>query len=241
MTDGEHTLVIGAGSGIAQAIIAAQLTRKDADIVAVSRQPLPDLQHRGVRVMDCDYSETDIGRISRQLQSEHWVPDTVVICNGLLHNDHVFPEKKLRDCSAEQWLEVMQVNALIPLLWLQALADIIPSRHHTTIALFSARVGSISDNQLGGWYSYRASKAALNMLVRTAAVEFRRTHPNLAFLLFHPGTTATPLSAPFQRRVPEGKLFTAAFVADQLLTHMRDQSVKGTVRFIDWAGQDIDW
>ena len=107
--------------------------------------------------------------------------------------------------------------------------------------MFSARVGSIEDNRLGGWYSYRASKAALNMMLKSTAIEFARRSKNIKLIAFHPGTTDTTLSEPFQKNVPVGKLFQPSFVAQQLLSILEDVSVDGRASFLDWKGNDIDW
>ena len=107
--------------------------------------------------------------------------------------------------------------------------------------MLSARVGSIGDNHLGGWYAYRASKAALNMLLKTAAIEYSRRSANVKLLSFHPGTTDTPLSKPFQSSVAADKLFTPDFVAAQLIALMTAADIDGQLAFIDWNGQSIDW
>ena len=105
----------------------------------------------------------------------------------------------------------------------------------------SARVGSISDNRLGGWYSYRASKCALNMLLKTSAIELNRKHKNVKLISFHPGTTDTKLSRPFQSSVSRDKLFTPDFVATKLMDLMRKTDVDGELAYLDWAGAPIDW
>lgn len=114
-------------------------------------------------------------------------------------------------------------------------------KHRCSFASLSARVGSISDNQLGGWYAYRASKAAQNMLLRTFAIEWRRLNRQGCCLLLHPGTTDTGLSKPFQARVPEGKLFTPDFVAERLLTVIAEHGPEDSGQFYAWDGQPIPW
>ena len=142
----------------------------------------------------------------------------VIICHGLLHNKKLQPEKRLEDFSAEAFTQVLSANTITPMLWLKHLTPILSGKGSCKVVVFTARVGSISDNRLGGWYSYRASKAAMNMLLTSAAVELARRAKNIKLISFHPGTTDSPLSKPFQKNVPEGKLFTSQFVAKQLLT-----------------------
>jgi NAD(P)-dependent dehydrogenase (short-subunit alcohol dehydrogenase family) len=109
------------------------------------------------------------------------------------------------------------------------------------VTIFSARVGSIGDNHLGGWYSYRASKAALNMLLKSTAIEYARRAPSVKLLAFHPGTTDTPLSRPFSKQVPEHKLFQPGFVAEQLFKILEQLEPDGELSFLDWQGQRVDW
>jgi len=109
------------------------------------------------------------------------------------------------------------------------------------VAVLSARVGSITDNQLGGWYSYRASKAALNMVLKSAAVEYRRRLPRVKLLAFHPGTTDTALSRPFQRGVAPEKLFSPEFVARRLAQLLDQLQPDGELSYLAWDGSSIEW
>ena len=115
------------------------------------------------------------------------------------------------------------------------------SRRPRAFASLSARVGSIGDNRLGGWYAYRAAKAAQNQLLRTLAIEWRRSHPHLACVLLHPGTVDTPLSRPFQARVPAEALFPPARAARQLLELVATLGPADSGRFLAWDGRDIPW
>jgi NAD(P)-dependent dehydrogenase (short-subunit alcohol dehydrogenase family) len=233
------TLIVGASSAIAQAIVKQLNEVVSEKVYSVSRAKLEPID--GVASFQSDYSSSSIESICQQIRDDRIVPSKVIVCNGLLHNDDVFPEKQLREFTEAKWLATMQANALVPMLWLQAVAGILPPKAECKIAVFSARVGSISDNRLGGWYSYRSSKAALNMLVKTASLEMKRTHPNVGLMLFHPGTTDTPLSKPFQQRVPEGKLFTPEFVAEKLLGLMEQKMEAGSLKYLDWAGNAIEF
>ena len=107
--------------------------------------------------------------------------------------------------------------------------------------MFSARIGSIQDNGKGGWYAYRASKAALNMLMITASIEFRRESAKNSFLLFHPGTTDTYLSQPFQKRMADSAIFQTDFVAKQLIMILDNLVYDGEIKFADWKGETIAW
>lgn len=234
----DGALVIGASSAIASALIQA-LSARQYQVVAVSRRAANG-DHPDVRWLQCDYSPAQIADTVAALRDKPLTWRRVFICNGVLH-DEAMPEKRLEDLSLETLEARLRSNSIVPMLWLQALLPILRGKTPCHIAVLSARIGSIGDNQLGGWYSYRASKAALNMLLKTAAIECSRRAKNLKFIAFHPGTTDTPLSAPFQASVPEDKLFSPAFVAEQLLALCDNCPVDGQLSYLDWAGKAIDW
>jgi NAD(P)-dependent dehydrogenase (short-subunit alcohol dehydrogenase family) len=236
-------LVIGAGSAIAAAIIDQYLSAGDS-IVAVSRSVQPDAMARAdgrLEWLQSDYSEESIQGICNRLRESAMVFDRVFICNGILHHAHLVPEKRLEDVAAELLTEVMHINAFQPTIWVKHLKPVLRSQQHCILTAFSARIGSIGDNGRGGWYAYRASKAALNMLMKSAAIEYQRERRNVQFLLFHPGTTDTPLSKPFQRSVSPGKLFTAAYVASQLLSIIDGLDPEPSIQYLDWKNTAIEW
>ncbi|MEX2470085.1 MAG: SDR family NAD(P)-dependent oxidoreductase [Pseudohongiellaceae bacterium] len=239
----DTALVIGAGSHIARAVIE-ELLAGGVRVIAVSRRVDRERVRQkasGLVWLQADYSEASIARICAGLKDEGVHLDRVFICHGVLHDETVSPEKRLDDISEAAFAHVFRVNAWLPLLWLKHLAPLLPRRSPCVVTVFSARVGSIADNRQGGWYAYRGSKAALNMLLKTAAIELRRTHRHLRVLAFHPGTTDTPLSAPFQTAVPEGRLFTPTFVAQRLLDLVADLPGTEAIQFLDWDGKRIDW
>ena len=239
-----QVLITGAGSAIARAL--AEQLAQDPEVThlhRVSRAALEPIADAQAEVTDhtSDYSDPSLKGICESVARSGNLTE-VIICHGLLHReDGIFPEKKLADLTSQSFLALMEVNALLPARWLQQLQPGLRGKALCTIAIFSARVGSLSDNRLGGWYSYRSSKAALNMALQTAAVEFARRAANVKLLAFHPGTTDTTLSRPFQSGVPEGKLFTPDFVAAQLFSISDGLAPDGTLSYLDWQGQPIDW
>ena len=169
--------------------------------------------------------------------------DTLINCAGVLH-DHssgLAPEKRLEHITSDALLHNFAVNAMAPILLAKHFIPLLKQPFPTKFASLSARVGSISDNQLGGWYSYRASKAAQNQLLKTLANETRHRARNLIVLSLHPGTTDTPLSQPFQRNVPDNKLFTADYAAGCLLDIIDRATRDDHGTFIAWDGQTIPW
>ncbi|SHF90939.1 NAD(P)-dependent dehydrogenase, short-chain alcohol dehydrogenase family [Marinomonas polaris DSM 16579] len=237
-----YALVIGASSTIAQAAIQQFEADKDClGVFAISRS-LPNSETATkTQWLESDYSEDSIQQICKSLASYSGKISKVLICNGILHNDSMMPERKLEEIRASQLEAIFHTNTIIPMLWLSQLLPILQGEQVTQVALFSARIGSISDNKTGGWYSYRASKAALNMLIQTSSVEYARRAKNVKLIAFHPGTTDTPLSKPFQRSVPKDKLFTADFVATQLLSIMENVTMDNKAAYLDWNNQPIEW
>jgi NAD(P)-dependent dehydrogenase (short-subunit alcohol dehydrogenase family) len=167
----------------------------------------------------------------------HWV----INCVGLLHSEELQPEKSLQQIDAEQLLHYFQVNSISAALLAKHLLPLLKHRERSIFASLSAKVGSIGDNQLGGWYGYRASKAALNMLMKTAALEYSRKSPNTIIALLHPGTTDTRLSAPFQRNVPPEKLFSVERTVEQLWTVLSQLEPKDSGQFFSWDGTLLPW
>ena len=165
----------------------------------------------------------------------------VVNCVGLLHSEHQQPEKALRQLEADKLLNYFRVNSVGPALLAKHLMPLFKHKTPALFATISAKVGSIGDNRLGGWYGYRASKAALNMLLKTASIEYGRRSPNTTIVLLHPGTTDTALSKPFQRGVPEGKLFSTERTVSQLLSVLSDITPEDSGEFFSWDGSHLPW
>lgn len=241
-----NILVIGASSAIGQAFISQS---SSTNVIAISRQTI-DLADElpNVTALQCDYSEADIACCTDRLRDDAGTFSHVVICNGILHGkdeddlfDDLFPEKTLNDLNERHLSRVLHANAIVPALWISALMPIIKGKTPCKVAVFSARVGSIGDNRLGGWYSYRASKSALNMLLKTASIEYARRAKNVKLIAFHPGTTDTDLSKPFQANVSPEKLFTPDFVAQQLRQVMDNADIDGELSYKDWENKDIIW
>lgn len=235
-------ILFGASSTIAQAYVQHINDQPiQFNIVCISASELPSSTTEAQYTTD--YSSASLTSIINSLKKQQIELHQVVIFNGQLHYQQNMPEKKLEDLESDYFNQLMTSNTLTPLLCLQSLLPLLKNKKQCTITALSARVGSINDNKLGGWYSYRASKAALNMLFQTAAIELARRAKNTKLIVFHPGTTDTELSKPFQRNVPEGKLFTPAFVAERLyeLTNNRNIEFNGESDYIDWKGDSIAW
>ncbi len=166
-------------------------------------------------------------------------PTLILVATGVLREGGRGPERALRELDADGLARQFAVNATGPALALKALLPLMPRDRRAVAAALSAKVGSISDNRLGGWYGYRASKAALNQLVRTASVELARTHPQAVCVALHPGTVATALSAPFTGRREPGELFSPAESAGKLLAVLDGLTPTDSGRLWSWDGREI--
>jgi NAD(P)-dependent dehydrogenase (short-subunit alcohol dehydrogenase family) len=183
-----------------------------------------------------------IERISEQTDRLH----AIVHCVGMLHEatthtPPVSPEKSLRHINRDQLLRYFEVNSIPTVLLAKHLQCLLKHRDPSVFATISAKVGSIGDNQLGGWYGYRASKAALNMLVRNIAIELRRSRPEAIVVALHPGTTDTGLSQPFQGNVPAEKLFSIDRTVSQLLNVIEGLTIEDSGEFFSWDGSRLPW
>ena len=234
------TLIIGASSAIARSLIK-QLSHQATDRICAVARDASLLDYPNVECIQSDYSENSVAGIIADLTAQELKPAQVYICNGLLHDGDLQPEKRIENLNPAHLQQVMQANAITPMLWIKHLKKMVKGQNPCVITVFSARVGSIDDNRLGGWYAYRASKAALNMMVKNASIEFARFAKATRFLVFHPGTTDTALSKPFQKSVPEGKLFTPDFVATQLLEIVDGLERTPGIDYLDWNHQRIPW
>jgi len=239
-----NALVLGASGGLAQALIAQFLADQHIEtVIAVSSKPAPDSvqAESGLLWIQTEYAEPAMAEVVEQLKDYSGSISRVCICHGLLHTDSLWPEKRLEDIKPEALHEIFQANAVVPALWLKLLHRVLKAKQPTIVAALSARVGSISDNRLGGWYAYRSSKSALNMLLKNIAIEYARRVKNVKLISFHPGTTDTDLSKPFQAAVPEGKLFTPEFVAERLIGIMDSAVVDGQLSYLDWDNKTIPY
>lgn len=237
----EGMVVIGAGGAIGQALVAHWLATGAGSVMAVSRQPAPvGCEDPRLHWLACDYSDQQMADVVARIATLAPRPQRLVICNGILHQGEIKPEKRLEALDVEAMTRLYQINALLPLRWIKQLLPLLGATP-CTLAVLSARVGSIGDNRAGGWYGYRASKAALNMLLKCAAIELARRAPGVKLLAFHPGTVDTPLSRPFHANLPAGSLQTPEQVARQLVSLMARLMPDGELGYLDWRGEPIEW
>ena len=242
-------LIIGGTGGIGKAMIEqlTASTTQDTLVFATHHKNIPDFEAPNLQWISMDVcDESSIEQAGDIIKQQTTHIDWVINCAGLLHTDTQQPEKALRQMETDFFLQSMQVNALASLLIAKHFKPLLAKakRSNDTPAIFatiSARVGSISDNQLGGWYSYRMSKAALNMGMKNLSIEWGRSLKDVCVVVMQPGTVNTQLSAPFQSNVADGHLFSPAYSAECLLEVLSNMTATQSGSFVDWAGESIPW
>ena len=248
-----NVVVQGASRGIGLEFVRQNLAAPHvAHVVATCRAPDAATELQELRsanpgrldILRLDLTdEESIRSAAAQAASLLGRAHLIVNCGGVLHDERhgMRPEKRLADLRADALARAFAVNATGPLLVARHFEPLLAHRDRAVFATLSARVGSIGDNRLGGWYAYRASKAAQNQFTRTLAVEWARSRRNVIVVALHPGTTDTDLSRPFQGNVPAGKLFGVDRAVSQLLGVIDRLRPEDSGQFFAWDGERIPW
>lgn len=220
----KNALIIGASGGIGAALCAV-LKASGTAVTELSRSV------DGLDVTD----ETSVDRVLGALDQTY---DLVIVTTGALEIDGAKPEKSLKQLSANAMMDQFALSAVGPAMILRHAARLLDRKSPAHIAVLSARVGSIGDNTLGGWYSYRAAKAAVNQIVHTSAIELARTHKSLACVALHPGTVQTAFT---EKYVARHASVPAPEAAENLLGVLGALDSSHTGQFFDWAGERVPW
>jgi NAD(P)-dependent dehydrogenase (short-subunit alcohol dehydrogenase family) len=241
-------LIVGGGRGIGLGFVRQLLAQDNIErVYATYRQvesatELLAIDNSRLCCMQMDITdEAQIAAVMQRIQTETAALHYVINSAGVLHEGEMQPEKSLRHIQSDRLLRYFQVNSIGALLLFKQVQPLIKHPDRSILATISAKVGSIGDNQVGGWYGYRASKAALNMFIRTTAIEYKRTCPQAILVALHPGTTDTQLSQPFQRNVPPEKLFSVDRTVSQLLTVIDGLTPSDSGEFYSWDGSQLPW
>ena len=244
-----HTaLVVGASRGIGLAITRQLLQAPGIQRVYVTYRNadtatgLLEIDDDRLHTHRLDITNTDdLQSLAVSIRTNEDYPDFVINSCGVLHEDELQPEKSLIQCNQDSLTRLFLVNSIGPLMLAKAIMPLMPKSRPSHFAVLSAMVGSIGDNRLGGWYGYRASKAALNQFMKTLALECNRSHPQLCITSIHPGTTDTALSQPYQTNVKPGNLYTASQSAERILHVVSTVKTKDSGQFMNWDGRPLPW
>ncbi len=237
-----NVVVVGATGGVGRALVEHLRVHPQVQtIFALSRRPLV-LEDSKVMALSVDITEEASIQAAVKSIGEETLLDLVLVATGILHDGgELQPEKRLADLDMTKFAQVFAVNTFGPALLAKHLLPKLRRGRKAVFGALSARVGSIADNRLGGWYSYRSSKAALNMVLRTASIEVKRRNKTAVVVGLHPGTVDSGLSEPFLSSVPEHKLFTPAYAAERLLAVVEQVSVDDSGKLFAWDGQEIPY
>jgi NAD(P)-dependent dehydrogenase (short-subunit alcohol dehydrogenase family) len=235
-----RSAVFGATGGIGAAVVEALAARHpDGVIYAGARGKIPNLP-QGARPFVFDLLDESSIKAAAEEIGRDGPLDLIFIATGILLNGtEIAPEKSWAKLDAGMMAQVFALNTIGPALIAKHFLPLLPREGRCVFAALSARVGSIADNRLGGWHSYRASKAALNMIVRNLAIEMKPRNSEAIAVTLHPGTVDSALSKPFQRGVPAEKLFTTAFSAHALLGVIDELQPDDSGKLFAWDGAEI--
>lgn len=246
-----NALIIGGSRGIGLALVRAVLADSAfTHVLAAARAPAASeglaalAREHGERLRGVALDVTDeasLERAAAEIRAHAPALHLLVNTAGMLHGEGLMPERRLADVRPANLLHSYAVNAVGPLLIAKHFQALLAHGERAVLANLSARVGSIGDNRLGGWYAYRAAKAAQNQITRTLAIELARRAPQLICVALHPGTVETDLSEPFRGNVAAEKLFTPDQSAAYLLSVIKGLTKDSSGRFYAWDGTEIPW
>ena len=246
LNQAKNILIVGAGHGIGLALVEC-FKDKAVNVFATYRleskaQDLLKLSQTYSHIQSIQLDPTNESEIESEIKKIPNVSlDLIINCVGLLHTESITPEKSLRDFNAESFMEIMRVNTLVSVLLAKHCHKLFNPNNTCAFVSLSAKLGSISDNQMGGWYSYRASKAALNMLMKNIAIEFKRLRKKVIVMAIHPGTTKTALSEKFIQHT-NYKIHTPKETAQNILSVIDNQvSATFEAKFLSWDGTELSW
>ena len=233
-------VIVGASGGIGAALVELYAKDENNHVYALSRSGT-QFPHDNVTNDQFDYAqESSIETIAAKI-SKVGLIDILLVATGILHDDQMSPEKSLREIDSEKFQKSFLINTIGPALVAKHFLPFFKKETLSVLGILSARVGSISDNRLGGWYAYRASKAAVNMFIKTTSIELSRRQKNVAIIGLHPGTVNTNLSKPFQKNVPPKKLFSPELSAMKLLQVVAQITQQDNGKLMAWDGVEIPW
>lgn len=238
---GLNIVVIGASGGIGGAFVQQLCSDEHVGHIFAMSRSKTSFAHSKISTSHIDITDETSIAAAAQHAAQHGNIDIIIVATGILHNEHgLRPEKSLRDLNTEMLQQNYLINTIAPALIAKHFLPLLPRDRKSLFAALSARVSSISDNKLGGWYGYRASKSALNMMLKNAAIEIGRRYKDAIIIGLHPGTVDTKLSKPFQGHM-QHDLFTPEISAKHLLAVINSKTPEDSGKLFAWDNQHIEF
>ena len=237
----ENIIIIGASGAIGSSFINYYANQNPSNIIySLTRREIKYSNNNIKNILiDIEDEQTIVSAAS--ICSQHGSFDKIIVATGILHDENLSPEKSFRHLEKEKFERVFSVNTFGPAMIARYFIPLLNKEKTSFFGVLSARVGSISDNKIGGWYSYRASKAALNMIIKSLSIEVARNNPNAIIVGLHPGTVDSNLSNPFQKNVSDGKLFTPDHSIAMMTNVINSLTTRDTGNCFAWDGERIEF
>ena len=235
----KQVVIVGAGGSIGGALVDHYAAMPGVErVFAFSREGRPFASDL-VQSYQLDYYDEAAMATAASHLDESGGVDLIIVTTGVLHTEDIMPEKSLQDLTAHKFETLFRIDTIIPALIIKHFIGHLRTDSAAVFAILSARVGSISDNRLGGWYAYRCAKSALNMLIKNTSIELARKHKHQSILGIHPGTVDSPLSRPFQAHLDPKKIFSPALAAQYVQQVISDVGPESSGKILAWDGQEI--
>ena len=230
--------IIGSSGAIGRAFLDAYIADKEiSNIYSISRTEVESNDKRIIHINIDVTDEVSVKAAASQIGENRL--DKLIVATGILHTELFGPEKSIKDIKIENFVKIFSVNAFGPALIGKYFLPLMKKDKKSIAAFLSARVGSISENKLGGWYAYRASKSALNQIIKNFSIEAKRTNPTGIIIGLQPGTVKSKLSEPFQKNVKKGKLLLPKDSVKSLIRVIESVMQNDSGKIIDWKGEEI--
>ena len=234
----KNVAIIGSSGAIGRAFLDAYIADKDiSNIYSISRTEVKSNDKRIIHINIDVTDEVSVKAAASKIEENRL--DRLIVATGVLHTKSFGPEKSIKDIKIENFVKIFSVNTFGPALIGKYFLPLMTKDQKSIVAFLSARVGSISENKLGGWYAYRASKSALNQIIKNFSIEAKRTNSSGIIIGLQPGTVKSKLSEPFQKNVKKGKLFLPEDSVDSLIKVIENVMQNDSGKIFDWEGEEI--
>jgi NAD(P)-dependent dehydrogenase (short-subunit alcohol dehydrogenase family) len=234
----KNVAIIGSSGAIGRAFLDAYIADKDiSNIYSISRTEVKSNDKRIIHINIDVTDEVSVKAAASKIEENRL--DRLIVATGVLHTKSFGPEKSIKDIKIENFVKIFSVNTFGPALIGKYFLPLMTKDQKSIVAFLSARVGSISENKLGGWYAYRASKSALNQIIKNFSIEAKRTNSSGIIIGLQPGTVKSKLSEPFQKNVKKGKLFLPEDSIDSLIKVIENVMQNDSGKIFDWEGEEI--